>query len=181
MARRSPASIVDSYATMPLRQASNEQQHRHQQPVQPPRSFTGFTYRSQNSAAALDPVPAAPAAPAAPSAAPSVVSSSGSASTTTSTASQSFLLADMDGRSVKDNRACASCISKLQPHEVSQINWHLDQDDDCRLCQIAATKPEAFTQPFCDFLRENPTVFHTVAYCKSKLHAAGYKEVREYN
>lgn len=161
MTRRSPSSVVDSYsAAMPLRPAPEPAPQQTEPSFTP--SFTGFTYRRPQAATAPPP-------PA--SAAPSDDSSSASSS-------QHFLLADMDGRSVKDNRACASCIKQLYPHEVSQINWHLDADDDCRLCQVAATKPEAFTKPFCDFLTENPTVFHTVEYSKSKLRNAGYVEVR---
>lgn len=37
--------------------------------------------------------------------------------------------------------------------------------------------PEQFTQPFCDFMTENPTPFHVVDYCKTKLHEAGFREV----
>ncbi|GAO16879.1 hypothetical protein UVI_02011990 [Ustilaginoidea virens] len=83
----------------------------------------------------------------------------------------------MDGRSSRDNRACASCISKLGPSEVGQVNWHLAEDQACRLCQVAQCKPEAFTKPFCDFLRENPTVFHAVDYFKRKLNDCGFAEL----
>jgi hypothetical protein len=41
----------------------------------------------------------------------------------------------------------------------------------------ADIKPEDFTKPFCDFLTENPTIFHTVDHFKNKLNKAGYKEV----
>jgi hypothetical protein len=41
----------------------------------------------------------------------------------------------------------------------------------------APIKPEEFTKPFCDFLTENPTIFHTVDHFKGKLGEAGYKEV----
>jgi aminopeptidase I len=41
-----------------------------------------------------------------------------------------------------------------------------------------AAKPEAFTQPFCDFLTENPTVFHAVDYFKRTTRIMGYQEVR---
>lgn len=41
----------------------------------------------------------------------------------------------------------------------------------------AACKPEDYIKPFCDFLTENPTVFHAVDYFKKKLNSAGYKEV----
>lgn len=83
----------------------------------------------------------------------------------------------MDRRSSRDNRACASCISKLAPSEVGQVNWHLAEDQACRLCHIAQCKPEAFTKPFCDFLQENPTVFHTVDYFKRKLKDSGFEEL----
>lgn len=91
--------------------------------------------------------------------------------------SQNFVLADMDGRAAADNRACGSCISNLSPTEVGQVNWHLTEDQQCRLCDVAAGKPEAFTKPFCDFLQENPTVFHTVDYFKRKLNHSGFTQV----
>lgn len=37
--------------------------------------------------------------------------------------------------------------------------------------------PETYTQPFCDFLTENPTVWHAVQYFEKKLDAAGFKKV----
>lgn len=39
-------------------------------------------------------------------------------------------------------------------------------------------RPGAFTKPYCDFMTENPTVFHAVGYFKEKLLKAGYEEVR---
>lgn len=36
--------------------------------------------------------------------------------------------------------------------------------------------PEKYTQPFCDFLTEYPTVFHVVHYCEKKLGLAGYEK-----
>lgn len=83
----------------------------------------------------------------------------------------------MDGRDTRDNRACASCIAKLAPGEVGQVNWHLAEDQACRLCQVADIEPAAFTKPFCDFLQENPTIFHTVEYFTKKLNQLGFKEV----
>ena len=41
----------------------------------------------------------------------------------------------------------------------------------------ALKSPEAYTQPFCDFLTENPTVWHAVQYFEKKLDAAGFKKV----
>lgn len=91
--------------------------------------------------------------------------------------SKNFVLADMEGRDTRDNRACSSCIAKLAPGEVGQVNWHLAEDQVCRLCQIAEIRPEAFTKPFCDFLQENPTIFHTVDYFEGKLKQLGFTQV----
>jgi aminopeptidase I len=93
------------------------------------------------------------------------------------TRTKNFVLADMEGRSARDNRVCASCITKLAPREVDQVNWHLPADQTCRLCEVRDCKPEAFTQPFCSFLQENPTIFHTVDYFHKKLEHLGYEEV----
>jgi aminopeptidase I len=95
----------------------------------------------------------------------------------TAARSKNFVLADMDGRNPRDNRACSSCIATLTASEVGQVNWHLTEDEPCRLCQIAAIKPEAYTKPFIDFLEENPTVFHTVDYFERKLSHLGFKKV----
>lgn len=43
--------------------------------------------------------------------------------------------------------------------------------------QNALKSPEAYTQPFCDFLTKNPTIWHTVQYFEKKLDAAGFKKV----
>jgi hypothetical protein len=37
--------------------------------------------------------------------------------------------------------------------------------------------PKEYTQPFCEFLTENPTVFHAVDYFEKKLEKAGFKKV----
>lgn len=91
--------------------------------------------------------------------------------------SKNFVLADMDGRNPRDNRACPSCMISLSSAEIGQINWHLTADEPCRLCQIAEGKPEAYTKPFIDFLQENPTVFHTVDYFEKKLSDVGFTKV----
>jgi len=41
----------------------------------------------------------------------------------------------------------------------------------------ALKSPEAYTQPFCDFLTDNPTVWHAVDYFEKKLEKAGFKKV----
>lgn len=37
--------------------------------------------------------------------------------------------------------------------------------------------PEKYSKPFCDFLTENPTIFHAVKYFEGKLGKAGYEKV----
>ncbi|PNP39370.1 hypothetical protein TGAMA5MH_08788 [Trichoderma gamsii] len=91
--------------------------------------------------------------------------------------SKHFVLADMNGRPSVDSRACIKCIAKLSPSEIQQVNWHIAEENKCQLCAVKDLKPEAFTRPFLDFLRENPTVFHAVDYFKSKLNDAGYEEL----
>ena len=36
---------------------------------------------------------------------------------------------------------------------------------------------EKYSKPFCDFLTENPTIFHAVKYFEGKLERAGYEKV----
>ncbi|TWU72246.1 hypothetical protein ED733_000772 [Metarhizium rileyi] len=97
--------------------------------------------------------------------------------TTPSDESKHWVLADMDGRDLSENRACVSCLSKLGFSEMVQVNWLSARDQACRLCPVAQCRPEAFTKPFCDFLQENPTVFHTVDYFKRKLSDCGFEEL----
>lgn len=44
--------------------------------------------------------------------------------------------------------------------------------------RVSVLRPEDFTQPYCDFLRECPTIFHAVRYFKAKMNTHGYEEVR---
>lgn len=83
----------------------------------------------------------------------------------------------MDGRNSPDNHVCGHCMSKLTPYELNQMNPTLSEGQVCRLCQVEQCRPEAFTKPFCDFLQENPTVFHTVDYFKRKLSDSRFEEV----
>lgn len=89
--------------------------------------------------------------------------------------SGAFIAANMENRSQSENVVCMSCYSQLRQQERLLVTLVLTET--CRLCAFQAIKPEAFTKPFCDFLTENPTIFHTVAYAKSKLEAAGYKQL----
>lgn len=164
MARRTPAEVLSAYASnLSIRDNANPSTA--SSPREPPSPV--ITYR-----------------PTMQRAARGSVSSAGSAMTDATddsdidrlTAARNFLLADMEGRAVRDNVVCSSCASNLADEQLGQVNWHLAEGE-CRLCQVASVKPEAFTKPFCDFISENPTVFHTIDYFKKKLRAAGYKEV----
>ncbi|RBQ79448.1 hypothetical protein VDGD_05108 [Verticillium dahliae] len=86
-----------------------------------------------------------------------------------------YLLADMAGRSRQENPVCTPCFLTLR--SVDQPHVRLGSPAECRLCAVSAGKPEAYTKPFCDFLTENPTIFHTVAYFKTKLADAGFHEL----
>ncbi|PNY23897.1 Vacuolar aminopeptidase 1 [Tolypocladium capitatum] len=90
---------------------------------------------------------------------------------------KNFILADMDGRIPRENRTCQSCTAKLSPREKHHVSQHLPINPPCRLCQVEAGNPEAYTKPFCDFLQENPTVFHAVEYFKRKLNHSGFQEL----
>ncbi|KAG6250407.1 hypothetical protein E4U23_001458 [Claviceps purpurea] len=113
-----------------------------------------------------------PASPA-PSASPTAASMSAS-----TTKSKAFVLADIEGRSLQGIRACSACAAKL----AARYNLYVELgnfvvEESCHLCQIVQGKPEAFTKPFCDFLRENPTVFHAVDYFQTKLNDCGFEEI----
>jgi len=41
----------------------------------------------------------------------------------------------------------------------------------------ALKAPEAYTEPFCTFLTDNPTVWHAVDYFEKKLQKAGFEKV----
>lgn len=45
--------------------------------------------------------------------------------------------------------------------------------------QPRVLSPESYTKPFCDFLTENPTVFHAIDYFANKLTKAGFKKLSE--
>lgn len=51
------------------------------------------------------------------------------------------------------------------------------EQEPARTTRAADVKPEEYTRPFCDFLQENPTIFHAVDYFKSKLAKRGFQEV----
>ncbi|CAM1508153.1 Fc.00g050010.m01.CDS01 [Cosmosporella sp. VM-42] len=91
--------------------------------------------------------------------------------------SQSFESSDIEGQTSRHNPICESCVAK---HFINADGngWHPAEGlEVCALCRGTETKPEAFTKPFCDFLQENPTIFHTVDYFKTKLNKQGFEEL----
>ncbi|KAI8964911.1 aminopeptidase I zinc metalloprotease-domain-containing protein [Daldinia sp. FL1419] len=72
---------------------------------------------------------------------------------------------------------CNSCLRGISKDRRAGAIIVESDAQECATCKILASKPEAFTEPFCKFLQENPTVFHSVGYFKQKLNALGYKEL----
>lgn len=89
--------------------------------------------------------------------------------------SGAFIAAGMVGRPASHNTVCMECYRQLTRQDRLSVTPALTGT--CGLCAFLAVKPEAFTKPFCEFLTENPTIFHTVVYAKDKLEAAGYTQV----
>jgi aminopeptidase I len=88
-----------------------------------------------------------------------------------------FVLADFERQTPDAKPACLSCRARLTPAEAAAVVAAVPEYRPCRLCSVAADEPEAFTKPFCDFLTENPTVFHAVDYFKKKLEYSGFTEL----
>src|SRR4051812_18447603 len=91
-----------------------------------------------------------------------------------------LFFSDMDGRPSGGNTVCEACARRLPARERVQVvcspsDWQPDKK--CKLCAVNAEKPEAYTKPFCDFLTENPTVFHAVVYFGKKLADLGFVEL----
>lgn len=77
---------------------------------------------------------------------------------------------------------------QLRAADASALNdnyiWHLKTEIERLEAKLAEeskagifTKPEDYTKPFCDFLTENPTVFHAVDYFSKKLTDRGFEKV----
>lgn len=45
--------------------------------------------------------------------------------------------------------------------------------------RVASSKPEDYTQSYCDFMTSNPTIFHAVTSVASDLQSAGYVKLSE--
>ena len=97
---------------------------------------------------------------------------------------QCFILAEMDRGPRSENKVCRGCMLGLSPQQQENAiraepgqDYKLLDRPSCKICHLRSLKPEAFTQPFTQFLTENPTIFHAVDYFKEKLAAVGFTEV----
>ncbi|KAI1084218.1 aminopeptidase I zinc metalloprotease-domain-containing protein [Whalleya microplaca] len=73
---------------------------------------------------------------------------------------------------------CDSCYREIPDHHTDSLPFQLtDVRSACSACNVMTTKPEAFTEPFCRFLQENPTIFHAVDYFTSKATSVGFEEL----
>ncbi|SPO06843.1 related to aminopeptidase yscI precursor, vacuolar [Cephalotrichum gorgonifer] len=96
--------------------------------------------------------------------------------TNLSQAQKAYIVSDFESRPEPQRKSCRSCINSLAAPQRRSVALAADSDE-CLLCAAAKGKPEAFTQPFCDFLTNNPTVFHAVGYFEKKLRDAGFTEL----
>jgi hypothetical protein len=69
-------------------------------------------------------------------------------------------------------QACPSLMPLDVPEMVEEEKEEASDEHGCFVKPV-----EEYTKPFCDFLTENPTVFHAVDYFKRKLEANGFLEV----
>ncbi|CAJ2507576.1 Uu.00g087620.m01.CDS01 [Anthostomella pinea] len=93
-----------------------------------------------------------------------------------SAAEKAFVVGELDLHGAVT--LCDSCYSDIPERRTDALRLQLTgQKGSCAACEVMASKPEAFTEPFCSFLKENPTIFHAVDYFKSKMTSLGYTEL----
>lgn len=85
-----------------------------------------------------------------------------------------FVAMGMHNRPPSENLVCTNCALRLRP---GLRFLRTDEVGACKLCAYRLAKPEAFTKPYCEFMTENPTIFHAVDHFKAKLQSVGYSEV----
>ncbi|OTB05190.1 hypothetical protein M426DRAFT_319997 [Hypoxylon sp. CI-4A] len=94
-----------------------------------------------------------------------------------SQAEKAFVVGDL-ARCAGSMALCDSCYRDIPERYTDKLAFPLTTDRNlCCSCSVMNSKPEAFTEPFCKFLQENPTVYHAVGYFKDKAAALGYKEL----
>ncbi|ORY19242.1 aminopeptidase I zinc metalloprotease-domain-containing protein [Clohesyomyces aquaticus] len=68
---------------------------------------------------------------------------------------------------------------KVKITPVPEIPTFLQRKEEAAASQVKRDGPEKYTKPFCDFLTENPTVFHAVDAVARDLEKHGYKKLSE--
>ncbi|KAI0977068.1 aminopeptidase-like protein [Xylaria arbuscula] len=95
---------------------------------------------------------------------------------TMTSAEKAIIIGELKTR--RDVKLCDACYRDLPDACADSLSLELtNSQSSCSACAIMNSTPEAFTEPFCNFLRENPTIFHTVEYLKTKLTSLDYKEL----
>ncbi|KAL1893069.1 vacuolar aminopeptidase 1 [Ceratocystis pirilliformis] len=104
------------------------------------------------------------------------LTSTSTAYTKQTAAQRAFVLGDLSHSKLDKNTVCHSCTSQLSPQQHVRVIPQM-HGQECVLCAVQSGAPEAYTEPFCSFLTENPTIFHAVEYFKEKLGEAGFIEL----
>ena len=89
---------------------------------------------------------------------------------------KAYIVSGIESRPYPQRKVCPACAAALGDQQRQQV-FGVAGAAECLLCAVDRDDPKAFTQAFCDFLTENPTVFHAVEYSKEKLGQAGFTEV----
>lgn len=84
------------------------------------------------------------------------------------------ILKEMEGQSVRDYELQARCLEGQQKKRIS-----LAAQEQMRSVGPYPEDAASYTKPFCDFLTNNPTVFHCVDAVKQQLKKEGWQELTE--
>ncbi|KAI1818182.1 aminopeptidase-like protein [Poronia punctata] len=95
---------------------------------------------------------------------------------TISRAEHGFVVGGLESRRIVS--LCDACYRDIPQTITDSVRLDLvGEQGPCATCMVMDSKPEGFTEPFCSFLRENPTIFHAVDYFKKKMIRLGYQEL----
>ncbi|KAI0023647.1 aminopeptidase-like protein [Xylariomycetidae sp. FL0641] len=93
-----------------------------------------------------------------------------------SDAEKAFIIGELDRH--QSLTLCDSCYRDIPECRTAFLPLQLaERQSECSSCKVMMASPDAFTEPFCTFLQENPTVFHAVDYFKAKMTALEYAEL----
>ena len=81
------------------------------------------------------------------------------------------------GSNLSLRMAAAEKAAASMAQSAASLGAPAREPEPARTTRAADVKPEDYTRPFCDFLQENPTIFHAVDYFKAKLAKDGFQEV----